>query len=320
METFRIERDNSQILKQLFQKLLNSDTSKDVTLIGNDNIAIEANKFVLNGHSQVFESLLSSSSHPHPLIFFPHLPGPLLRDVINFIYTGQANVQQDDIKDFFALCRTFKVEGIDNMAEPAIEKHLEVEAKKSYSEVSNNVDNLKLSKFVKEVNHDISEYDIKKDIDVENSNLVEQFFEDKSTENVKKIKKTTSVKNKSRLKSIRPNPEGQYECHLCSYKSFKRERMLVHIPRNHGPKKYKCEICDFTSRAKRQVKDHVGIKHFNVRHECDQCEYKANYKNHLVKHKISQHVLNFKISCTMCEYFGKSRTEVKQHVEKIHKV
>ena len=317
METFQVERDNTEILKQLFQNLLNSDASKDITLLGDDNIAIEANKFVLTGLSQVFKSLLSSNSHPHPLIFLPHIPGPLLRNVIDFMYTGRANVQQDEIEEFFAICRTFKIEGVNHMEEQTQEKHIEEETKKNNSDTINNTAESKLHKFVQQINHDTSEYEIKN----ENATLIDALFEDESSEKVKQINKTTLIKNKTKkYRSIRPNNEGQYECNLCSYRSNKRESLLVHIPNNHGPQKFKCEICDFKSRIKRQVKNHVEIKHLNVRHKCDQCEYKANYKNHLVKHKISQHVVNVKIFCTMCEYFGKSRNEVKQHVEEIHKI
>ena len=154
---------------------------------------------------------------------------------------------------------------------------------------------------------------VKQDESNENVNIHEK------SGNIKLINKRTSIKNKTRSKLIQPNSEGQYKCNHCTYRSEKRERLLVHIPNNHGPKKYKCEICDFKSREKRQLKDHVEIKHLNVRHKCDQCEYKANYKNHLVKHKISQHGLDVKILCTKCEYFGKSRNEVKQHIEEIHK-
>ena len=203
------------------------------------------------------------------------------------------------------------------MAEQNFEKHLEEGTKKPNRQTTKTMDD---SNLFKKTNQDVSEYSIKNDLEVENANLIEKFFEDKSSEDGKQIIKVTKVKKQTRLKSIRPNLEGQYQCHLCSYRTYKREGILVHIPRNHGPKKFKCESCDFKSRAKGQLKDHVGIKHLNVRNECDQCEYKANYKHHLVQHKISQHVLNVKISCTMCEYFGKSRTAVKRHVEEIHKI
>ena len=183
METFRIERDNSEILKQLFYNLLNSDKSKDVTLVGNDNTVIEAHKFVLTGLSQVFESLLSSSSHPHPLIFLPHIPGPLLRDVINFMYTGQANVKQDNIQEFLDLCKTFKMEGVDNMTEHTQEKHLDGETQKNYRDIINNTDNSKLHTFAEQINHDTSEYNIKN----ENASIVEKFFEAEPCENVTQI-------------------------------------------------------------------------------------------------------------------------------------
>ena len=133
------------------------------------------------------------------------------------------------------------------MVEQNFEKHLEEGTKKPNRQTTKTMDD---SNLFKKTNQDVSEYSIKNDLEVENANLIEKFFEDKSSEDGKQIIKVTKVKKQTRLKSIRPNLEGQYQCHLCSYRTYKREGILVHIPRNHGPKKFKCESCDFKSRAK----------------------------------------------------------------------
>ena len=212
MGTIRIDLDNSEIFKQIFQNFLNSDASKDVTILGNDNTAIMAHRLILTGLSPVFKSLLSSSSHPSPIIFLPHLSGPLLKHFIDFMYTGQANVQHDVMEKFLDICRTFKIEGVDNMTEQTLGKHLEEGTEKHNRDKTSTMDESNC--FIK-TNRDISEYDIKHDLEVENANLIEKFFEDQSSGNGKQVNKSIKARNKSRLKSIKPNLDGQYQCHLC---------------------------------------------------------------------------------------------------------
>ena len=91
------------------------------------------------------------------------------------MYTGQADVQEKALEEFFKMCRTFKVEGIDNMAEETLVNHVNERTKNLFRENSNKIDDL-----IPQLNliQDISEKDIKRDIEAEKSNLVNQFFKD----------------------------------------------------------------------------------------------------------------------------------------------
>ena len=41
----------------------------NVTLVGDDNIKIDAHKVIMSGASVFFNNMLLDESHPHPLIF-----------------------------------------------------------------------------------------------------------------------------------------------------------------------------------------------------------------------------------------------------------
>ena len=91
----------------LFQKSVSEARSKmkanefcDVTLVSNDNCKFEAHKVILSSSSDVFNNLLVNERHQNPLIFMSGVKGSVLQAVLDFIYSGEAHVEKEDMKSF----------------------------------------------------------------------------------------------------------------------------------------------------------------------------------------------------------------------------
>ena len=103
----------------LFQKHVGEARSKmkanefcDVTLVSNDNCRFEAHKVILSSSSEVFKNLLVNERHTHPLIFMSGTKGAVLQAVLDFIYSGEAQVEEEDVKSFIKLSNQVEVFGL----------------------------------------------------------------------------------------------------------------------------------------------------------------------------------------------------------------
>ena len=83
-----------------FGSLREDQDFSDVTLACEDGQQINAHKVILASSSPFFENLLKSvknSSSSHPLIYMRGVKSEDLNAVVDFLYRGEANVQQDNI-------------------------------------------------------------------------------------------------------------------------------------------------------------------------------------------------------------------------------
>ena len=75
----------------------------DVTLVGNDNMKIEAHKVILSGASVFFNNMLQSDDHPHPLIFMRGVTHEVLKAMLDLIYSGEAYLEEEHVESFVKL-------------------------------------------------------------------------------------------------------------------------------------------------------------------------------------------------------------------------
>ena len=69
----------------------------NVTLVGNDNMQIEAHKVILSGASVFFINMLQSDAHPHPLIFMREVTHEVLKAMLDLIYSGEAYLEEERV-------------------------------------------------------------------------------------------------------------------------------------------------------------------------------------------------------------------------------
>ena len=84
----------------------------DVTLVSEDQKQILAHKVILASSSPFFMDLLRRNKHPHPFVYMKGIRFADLTAMIDFLYSGEANVLQDDLDAFLALAEELRLKGL----------------------------------------------------------------------------------------------------------------------------------------------------------------------------------------------------------------
>ena len=95
-----------------FQKLRNNKDFSDVTLACEDGKQLEAHKVVLASSSPFFMELLQKNKHPHPLVYMMGVKYEDLEAIIDFLYTGEANVSKENLDRFLSVAEDLKLNGL----------------------------------------------------------------------------------------------------------------------------------------------------------------------------------------------------------------
>ena len=85
----------------------------DVTLACEDGQQIEAHKIILAASSPFFEKILESSKkHPHPWIYLRGVQSSVLVPILDFLYFGEVNIDEDTLDSFLAIAEELKLKGL----------------------------------------------------------------------------------------------------------------------------------------------------------------------------------------------------------------
>ena len=95
-----------------FSLLRENHDFTDVTLVCKDNIHFEAHRVILSSSSTFFGSLLKRVRTPHPLIYLRGVKPEEMVAILDFIYLGEVNILQKDVKEFLALAEDLIVKGL----------------------------------------------------------------------------------------------------------------------------------------------------------------------------------------------------------------
>ena len=99
-------------VKSAFGQLRDSTDFADVTLACEDGQQMEAHKVILASSSPFFENILQKNKHPHQLIYFNTFKSYDMAALLEFVYLGEAKVDQDHLGSFLALAEHIKLKGL----------------------------------------------------------------------------------------------------------------------------------------------------------------------------------------------------------------
>ena len=88
-----------------FKGLRDEHDFADVTLTCEDGEQIEAHKVIIAASSPLFKTILKKNKHPHPLIYMRGVKPDILMAILDFLYSGEANVYQENIEAFISRCK-----------------------------------------------------------------------------------------------------------------------------------------------------------------------------------------------------------------------
>ena len=95
-----------------FANLRDEKDFVDVTLVCEDGQQVKAHKVILASSSPIFQKLLVTNKHQHPLIYMRKIKHEHIFSVLDFIYHGVVNVFQDDLDSFLAIAEELQLKGL----------------------------------------------------------------------------------------------------------------------------------------------------------------------------------------------------------------
>ena len=112
-------------MNSAFGRFRNRGEFEDVTLACEDGIQIKMHGLILASSSPFFMKILQRNrKHPHPLIYMRGLRAAELEAMVDFLYFGEASVDQESLKAFLGLAEELKLEGLTSSSTEAISKEL----------------------------------------------------------------------------------------------------------------------------------------------------------------------------------------------------
>ena len=102
----------SRKISHVFKELRTDKEFTVVTLACEDGKHIEVHKTLLVSSGPFFMEILKIHKHAHPLIYMRGLKSEDLMTVMDYLYHGEATVQEEDLDSFLVLAEELQLKGL----------------------------------------------------------------------------------------------------------------------------------------------------------------------------------------------------------------
>ena len=99
-------------IRESFRNLREEQRLFDVTLATDDGKHIKAHKMILAAGSHFFNDIFMNNDHTNMLIYLKGTSSTDLGHVIEFLYDGETNVKQEELKKFLETGQELQVKGL----------------------------------------------------------------------------------------------------------------------------------------------------------------------------------------------------------------
>ena len=205
--------------------------------------------------SPFFKNILSRHKHTHPLIYMRGLKSDDLLAMIDFLYSGETNVYQENLDSFLAIAEELQLKGLTGTASDN-----EVDQKDFPRQRKVSVDKIGLNNSVHTEEPVKTHIEIQRENSKHNSNagtvaLPSQFSGDLQQLN----SQSTSMMVKTSTKTSSGHP--LYRCTVCG-KEGKSYNLRNHIEVNHlEGVSIPCNLCEKTFRCTKSLGNHNNSNH-----------------------------------------------------------
>ena len=95
-----------------FRELRSDEDFSDVTLACEDGFQVSGHKVIFASSSPFFKNVLKLNKNPHPLIYMRGVKSEDLVAIVDFLYFGEAEIEQSNLDDFLALAEELNISGL----------------------------------------------------------------------------------------------------------------------------------------------------------------------------------------------------------------
>jgi len=312
-EAIKLSWNNFQTsVTESFRRLHNAPEFSDVTLACGDGHQIEAHKVILSSSSPFFQKILTRNNHQHPLIYLKGVDPNNLAQLIQFIYTGEVQVQHEALERFLEAANELEVEGLRKAEETEEMRTSEIANKKdpeSFDGVDEQIEQFESELMIDEDDEKSNE----NTTDVEPWNIVE--------EEVHCTLCDLAMDSRTALKKHnREVHQTAFNCDFCSFKSKFQANLKRHTKSHSSPPikeqspetnaeikleteepdmktnvslntgKFICTKCNKELATKASLRVHMEATHEGLKFPCDRCHHQASNKGNLERHKKNIHL------------------------------
>ena len=282
-EKFNLKWDDfKDNITTAFGSLREDKDFADVTLACEDGHQVDAHKVILAASSPFFQNLLKRNKHQHPLIYMRGMKLEDLVSVVDFLYYGETNVNEENLNSFLAIAEELKLKGLG--------------AGKEMVEMNHSENDLKRKTIKTPKSKSTRTYNINQEKISDNKALVSEnsiFKKEDQSKNTKSVFRELDVQTKS--------IEGKEE-------DVSQTMVAVTDQSFSGDlKELDVQIKSMMSVGQTLVK---GGKQKN--NACTVCGKEGAYSQ-IKGHIEANHVEGVSIPCNMCEKIFRSRAAHKWH-------
>jgi len=299
----------------------------DVTLACGSGEQMQAHKVVLSSCSPVLRNLLIQNPHQHPLLYLRGVKYSELVHLLDFIYQGQVDIDQEDLPDFLNVAQELQIKGfiLNDLDQTQKIQQEQIPAKGnkktsnkssgSVGQESNVTSNVKAENtesfsgdsvgfgqhmmtspdvMLMEGEYNIGEaFDrvepTKVNKELEEYGNVGHAMDGYGQEGFLEYLDDDEVQQLSPIKNVDESGKTFYYCKECEYSSKSKGNFTQHIESMHKGRFYPCETCGYKAKHRSNLKKHQMAMHEGVRYPCEFCDYKATQKKYLKVHVTKRH-------------------------------
>ena len=248
--------DFQQNITSSYKELRTDSDFCDVSLVCEGDVQIEAHKIILTASSPFFSGVLKRNKHSHPMIYMRGLKARVLVAIVDFIYHGEANVDQEDLDGFLALADELQLKGL-AFSKPEITKPV----LKSLTKTPQKIDVVKRERVSKmtpivEESHDELSSDLTENKSIVlNSNVYNKLSLDRESEELKAM-------IDSMMERI-TDQDYTFKCNICGKTVSHKTVMSRHMETHIEGLCYPCSLCGKVMGSSNSLNKHVSKYHKN---------------------------------------------------------
>ena len=269
-------------IETFLKDLFSSTHFTDVTLVSEDMKRVKAHKNILSACSPVFkELLLLDETNNQSIIFLKGVKYQELEAILQFIYLGQATLQEERMSQFLETASSLRIKGLSQ--NPTQQNNF---SKSTPTNLESN-------------------YRIKPQ--------TMDFFSDQSSKQQIQIKPEAQSKP-----AIESYDYEHLQCGYCELKYQTKSGLTSHMKTVHNillhtsGQIHNCDQCGFQTQNFTSLRRHVMAKHENIKHECHECNNVYTYAGDLKRHILSVHE-GKRYQCDLCSHSSTQIGDLARH-------
>jgi len=264
-------------IREYFRIIREDPRLFDVTLVTDDGQHIQAHKIILSAGSNFFSDIFLKSNQTNMVIFLKGINSVQLENLLNFIYNGEASVEQQELKKFLETGKELQMKGFEGYV-AGVGESVEEEVVR-YTDEKNCINDSRGS--VIEDNNRSDTLDTSSEQHYSTKVAVKE-------SNGGKIQINTNSDLDLQILEMIEKSDGVWKCKVCGRTAIKSTHIKDHAESHIEGISHACHICNNSFSTRNSLRNHINGFHSELL-SCDLCGKSGMNKMSYYKHKRSQH-------------------------------